>query len=285
MGSPLASAPERTHPLSEDITEAEAPTPALEADQVDAQPDAPETGTSEHATPEADLDAPFRLDDVDESYRSDVERYAKQLQGAYTRKTQELAEQRRELEDLQQLREKLYSEDTDQREQALQGLLDELGYELDKDDDTTDTLNDEYVDPVEELRQRLDAREQAEAQAAAEAKELAAVEAQVNAAQEALAAYEQDSGELSETAKTAIVTYAGSLPRTSDGLPDMESAIKLWESDRAEAVENYLNSKRNVEAAPDLNGSTGTEQVNLSDRATRLRMAEAAAERAAAQHA
>jgi chromosome segregation ATPase len=271
--------------LSEDITEAEAPTPAPEADQVDAQPDAPETGTSEHATPEADLDAPFRLDDVDESYRSDVERYAKQLQGAYTRKTQELAEQRRELEDLQQLREKLYSEDTEQREQALQGLLDELGYELDKDDDTTDTLNDEYVDPVEELRQRLDAREQAEAQAAAEAKELAAVEAQVNAAQEALAAYEQDSGELSETAKTAIVTYAGSLPRTSDGLPDMESAIKLWESDRAEAVENYLNSKRNVEAAPDLNGSTGTEQVNLSDRATRLRMAEAAAERAAAQHA
>lgn len=272
--------------MSEDTTEAESITPAAEADQVDAQPDAPDTsGTSETTTSETELDAPFRLDDVDESYRSDVERYAKQLQGAYTRKTQELADQRRELEGLQQLREKLYSEDTDQREQALQGLLDELGYELDKDDDTTDQPTDGYIDPVDELRQRLDAREQAEAEARAEAEQLAAIEAQVSAATAAITAYETDNGDLSETAKTAIVTYAGSLPRTDDGLPDMESAIKLWESDRAEAVENYLNSKRNVESAPDLNGSTGTEQVNLSDRATRLRMAEAAAERAAAHHA
>lgn len=285
MGSPLASAPERTHQLSEDITEAETNTPAETADQVDAQPDAPETTGTSDTTPEADLEAPFRLDDVDESYRADVERYAKQLQGAYTRKTQDLAEQRRELEELQQLREKLYSDDTEQREKALQGLLDELGYELDQDDATTDEPSDGYIDPVDELRQRLDAREEAEAAARAEAEQLAAVEAQVNAATAALTAYEQDNGELSETAKTAIVTYAGSLPRTNDGLPDMESAIKLWESDRAEAVETYLNSKRNVESAPDLNGSTGTEQVNLSDRATRMRMAEAAAERAAAQHA
>lgn len=271
--------------MSEDITEAEPVAPAETADQVDAQPDAPETGTSDTTTPEQSLDAPFKLDDVDESYRSDVERYAKQLQGAYTRKTQELADQRRELEDLQQLREKLYSDDAEQREQALQGLLDELGYEIDQGNETTDETDTGYVDPVQELRQRLDEREQAEAQAAAEAQELAAVEAQVTAATEAIAAYEQTNGEISETAKTAIVTYAGALPRNDDGLPDMDSAIKLWEADRAEAVESYLNSKRNVEAAPDLNGSTGTEQVNLSDRATRLRMAEAAAERAAAQHA
>lgn len=270
--------------MSEIIEDAnEAPVEVTE--QADSLVDAPavDSGTSE-PSPEQALDAPFSLEDVDESYRSDVERYAKQLQGAYTRKTQALAEQRQEVESLAELRGELYSDDPEQRERALSRLLDDLGYEIGKDNEQTGEEYDEYVDPVDALTARLDAKEAEEANRQQEATEIQALQAQVGAAESALAAYEE-TNPLSETSRTAIVTFAGALPRLDDGLPDMASAIALWESDRAEAVEGYLKSKRDAEPAPDLSGSTGTNQVNLSDRAQRLQAAEAAAERAVARHA
>ena len=267
---------ELTDPIAED-------TPVT-TDQVEPAIDAPavDSGTSE-PTPEAALDAPFSLEDVDESYRSDVERYAKQLQGAYTRKTQSLADERAELKQLKTLQGELYSDDPEKRDAALSTLLDDLGYEIDGNE-APEGDYEEYVDPVDELKARIDRMETEKVTQQAEQQELDAVEAQVTFAEQSLTAYEQKTP-LTETARLAIVTYAGSLPRQENGLPDMESAIALWESDRAEAVEGYLKTKRNAEPAPDLSGSTGTDQVNLSSRANRLQAAEAAAERAIAKHA
>lgn len=263
--------------LEETPTPVEQETPALDAPAIDS-------GTSE-PSPEQVLDAPFNLEDVDETYRSDVERYAKQLQGAYTRKTQTLADQKREVQALEELKGNLYSDDPERREEALGKLLGDLGYEFAGQDNEEVAVDDDiYVDPVDELRSRLDARDAADASAQADAQSAAEVQRQVAFAESALAKLEETET-LSETAKTAIVTYAGSLPRTDDGLPNMEGAIKLWESDRAEAVEGYLRTKRDAEPAPDVSGQTGTTQINLSDRASRLKAAEAAAERAISSHA
>ncbi len=217
---------------------------------------APEQGTSGEQAG-ADLGQNFRLEDVDEAYRSDVERYMRQVQGAYTRKTQELAAQRRELEPIQSLHQRL--QDDTQRDAALRELLAQNGWEVDGDDehdedvydDDFDTEDEQYGDePTTELAQRL-----AQLEAAEEARHQAAFEAQVKThVESALEAYRAEEGldTVPDAVKAGIAAQLHGLDQDDNGLPNITGAIALYREQQAAAVQAYLASKRGADM--DLSG-------------------------------
>src|SRR5262245_17138397 len=85
-------------------------------------PEAPATPPATTGTSDA-FETPFNLNDVPEEVREYVDRYNKQLQGAYTRKTQELAEQRKALEPNNALLSRLQSDDETTRDAAVREAL------------------------------------------------------------------------------------------------------------------------------------------------------------------
>ena len=208
------------------------------------------------------------------------------VQGAYTRKTQELAAQRAEIQSLVDLRGALGSEDEAARELALADFLAEHGYALETDLEPGEPAGGTAPpDELAELRSRLDARDEAEATAREDNAQRDQLRSQVEHAESALTELEGRIGELPEASKSSIVGIAASLARTENGLPDMGAAIEIWEADRAAAVEAYVRSKQ-AEPAPDLSGSSGAPLSSQpKTRAERLAKASQVAERVLASHA
>jgi hypothetical protein len=240
----------------------------------------------------------FRLEDIeDPDMRGHVERYVKQVQGDYTRKTQEVARARHEAQQAIALAEQLQNPET--RLQA----LDALGLEIVSDDDEiTDgapPADLEGLDPSDPVHAELLAmrqwREQQEAtaqqreQAAAQAQQEAQVLAHVD---DALDTYAESIGKaedgLPDHTRRRIIAMAATAPRQPNGLPDMDVAVAEYEAIRAEAVQDHLAKLRGGDAptvTPDLSGSSGQPQFTLRDDKDRLAAMNAVAERALARHA
>lgn len=252
----------------------------------------PEGGTSEQVAPAIEFAERYDPASIeDPQIRAQVELYAKQLQGDYTRKTQELAAQRREAQQAIDLMTRLQDEES--RDQAFGELLESLGMELaDDEPDTPDTgtgLQEGGDDPttrrLAELEARLAAREAAEQQAA-EAQARAQREGQVlEHVDQALDGYAEQQGveELDPRQRRAILAFAAASAPDEHGMPDMQGAIAEYEAMVAGAVQHYLASKQ--VATPDASGSSGQPNVDLRDEKSRLAMANAIAERALARHA
>jgi hypothetical protein len=270
--------------------------PATEPDQLvdDAQAPAPSGGTSSE---EPEGLAPFRLEDVPEEYREHVERYNKQTQGAFTRKTQELASQREQISDLIELRAALQSDDEARQDEAVASFLSSHGYEFETPAGEQPAATpsgepeelgfvDEEPASVRELRERLDARDRKEQEAEQAEVQSEQLRAQVSHAEASITSLETRlERKLPDSSKSAIVAHAAALPRLEDGMPNMDAAIELWEADTAAAVQAYLQSK-DAPPAPDLSGSSGTpQQERPKTRAERLALADQVAERTYAAHA
>lgn len=188
-------------------------------------------------TAEQESFSKFNLNDVPDEHREYVESAYKQLQGDYTRKTQELAAQRRFFENFQ---------NPDSRKDALsylsdqaggeQAILEALGYAVDEDEpDTPDFSLEEEQDPVQILMQRLEALEAERNQSLAqrqEAEQMARLESSV---EEQFSGLTEAGHSLSDEDKAALVALAVSnFPPGPDGAPQIQAAFefdqKRWEA-------------------------------------------------------
>jgi ribosomal protein L12E/L44/L45/RPP1/RPP2 len=223
---------------------------------VQDQPTAAPEGTSGNEQPQG----PFNLNDIPEDIRSHVEPYAKQLQGDYTRKTQELADQRRQYEQVQQHLQALY-----QDPEAQQQFLQQLGYEVEGEDGIDQEPDQEFRDPrFDQFLEQQHAQQEAE-----------------QFASNVQSAVKQAAPDATEEAAALMETYTSALAMTN-GQFDANQAKQLVDSLKKQAVEEYLASKR-APMAPGT-GPAASQQYDRKDPEARARrMAEIAAAHAAQQ--
>lgn len=208
---------------------------------------APTDGTSEEQ-----FEAPFNIDEASEEIRGELDRRLKEMQGAFTKKTQGLAETRTQYEQRLQAAQawETLQSDPEAQQQYFRHLAVEQGYQLPEDDDT---------DPVEQLRARLDAQE-----ARLTAREQAQQEADTVAQVENLLGQQLD--ELSvtdETERKWIVDSALTNAPTGDGIPNIAAAKHRFDELKDHVQKTYRASKK----APHVSraGVAGQAKVDLSD--------------------
>lgn len=265
LAAALALAGDDDQPEATEVTEEELPAGEVETE---------ETGAGE----EEAFEAPFNLAEVDEAYREHVERYVKQVQGAYTRKTQELAARRAAVEQVEQFLASVDNEET--RDRAIELFLSQLGYDVQLGDDgeveeevapdgTEDESYDEYAARIAALEQRIASREEFEAQQSQAASQAAVME-WVDATLDWYAG-SQGLEALPDADREAIITIGRTLPFTEDGMPDVHGAIAQYEAHKARLIQSYVDSKK----APDLDtsGFSASEKPNLSADKDRLALA------------
>lgn len=207
--------------------------PAPEADK-DAQPEAPvENGQGAN-----DSKPDYFSDNFDPSTLPEalVPAY-KQMQGAWTQKTQALAEQRKEMEQAQALLHALQDPAT----QA--DALAALGYEV-ADDEPEDGYE---PDPTEQMRSEW---EQFKAQQA-EQEQLQYLEATEKHIYSEIADKTRHLGELPQTVQDAIFDHAIALGVTDTGDVDVARAVKDFEEEVfGWAQKRYVESKRDAPQPP-----------------------------------
>ncbi len=252
-----------------------------------AAPPEADSGTSAETPPEAatdqpEFEAPFKLEDVPEEYRGDVERYVKQTQAAFTRKTMELAEIRSKFDGVdEELIPYLKRLNDDDAEDAINELADKFGL-VPAD---VEAAIEQAPEPSDELATRV---EQLEAKDAKEAEAAQADKIRQHVF-EGIDLYAKEIGvdEIPEPVAKQLIANSLALPARSDGMPDIGAAVENWKQAEAavrdQAVQAYLASKEGD--SPDLSGSSGVQQFDTSTDKGRLEKANAIAERALAQHA
>lgn len=225
----------------------EAPAAPAEA-QDTPTPDAP-----------ADLDgqgAPPTPDDAQQGYLRHSD---------YTRKTQELAEQRKEWEtqqaDHQQFEELVRQATLGQDEEAAQQLLERLGYEFDDEDDDYGESQDPQVAALKgQIDELTSWREQQEQDAAARQNAMH-VESEFHR-------LTGESWDESNPSHDAILALAFAHD-TGEGPTNVESGYKAFEALRDSIIENYKQGKYNAPPAPE-NGSpaaaASNENMSLEDK-------------------
>ena len=257
---------------------AESATPAEPVAQPADAPDQPAPEGSEapeapstQPAPDADdsFASPLSIDELDEPLREPARRIEAQFKSAYTRARQA---DREETAEMREFWERL--NDEERSEEAINELAAKFGFEpVEGDGDQPDTpaegkpdgeaLRDPRVDEILE-RQRQEEAAKAEQ----------VVRSHIS---DGLMAYEEKIGrELSEDESDAIVLQSLA-SRREDGLPDVDAAIARFEAIGARVVDAYVQSKSS--GGPDVSGSSGTDKVDLSTQAARLKAAEAVAAR------
>ena len=201
-------------------------------------------------TVEPETFSKFSLNDVPEEHRPFVEQAYKQLQGDYTRKTQELATQRRFFENLT-------NEDT--RGDALakltelvggeQAILEALGYEVPDAEDNQDFSYEEQ-DPLEALRAEIAelkaAREQ-ELMSRSEAQQMARIEASVD---DQFKTLEEAGHSFDDADKRALVGLAISMfEPLQDGSPNLQAAFELDQQRWEARQKQYVQSKKSPQVS------------------------------------
>lgn len=224
------------------------------------------------ADPAEELGAGFKLADVDEAYRPDVERYVKQAQGAFTRKTQELARERQQARDALDFQARL--EDDQTREEALRELLNRYDLDLELEDDggyEPDAGSNGAGETEAELVRRLAAIEARESQREADGY---AQRVQTRLAAD-LNEWAQGRGmeEAPEHVVNQVLANLQNMAPLDDGMPDTRGALELYEAEEARVIEHYLKGKRSVPRVDTSGTSQTTSHVDLSDRSARLRKA------------
>lgn len=215
------------------------------------------------------IEIPFNINDVPEDYRSHVEAYVKQTQGAFTKKTQGLAEQRKQYEAAQADAAFLQSlrSDPEVQQAVLRELAEAHGYDM---DDVEDEFEDDQDGATEGANHdpRLDellAERDAEKQSAEWESFVSGVESHCETELAALAS--EEGRDLSDSEKDMIVSYALSLPMDGQNRPPVKEAFAALRKLEAEWQTRWIESKR----SPQVNsGTQGSEQFDALDKQSRL---------------
>lgn len=216
----------------------------LETEDQPTIDEAPDTGTSH------EFEAPFDINSIeDEAVRGELDRRLKEMQGAFTKKTQSLAEERKQFQQAQQYIESLQT-DPATRKQLLAELAADQGYEL---------PDDEEADPYDRIQARLDAaeaREQARDKREQETVFVQTLEAQVEKDFAEL-------GDLTEKQQKLIVDAAVSRGLTDEGFLDVKGVYQ----DFLEAAQAPNKAYRKSKQAPHVAraGVAGQAKVDLRD--------------------
>ena len=238
------------------------PAPVEEQDKPTTESAPEEVGTS--TTP--DEKPEYFSEHFDPATLADEFRPAyNQMRGDYSRKTAELAEQRKELEQEQALLSALRSDDPAVQSQALEFLGYEIPKAEEKEEDYTDPL-DEMRAEIAELRTARQTDEQQRQQYEQEQQELDGLESQ-------FATLEKSTGREFTDAQVDVIAGLAFSRRDDKGQPDVAGAYeKIYSELFAEERTRWTSSKQAPKAPA---GQSGTQQVDYSDSENRVkRMAE-----------
>lgn len=248
--------------MSMDATEAPATEQVEDQPAVDTGAPSPgeETSAQEVEHPEFFSDQ-FDPSTLDEPLQ---QRY-KQMQADYTRKTQQLAQQRQEYEQQQMLLQALQSDDPNLQAQALEAL----GLEFADDEDPYEDPDLE-VDPLEELHsevEQLKADRQQELLRRHQQQQVQQVEQHMD--QQFAEIAKREGRQLSEREKLAVSVLAGFVvDNDPSGLPDMNAAFGWLSELREEWQQQYRASKQ--AARPVSSGQPGSPSFNFDDENERV---------------
>ena len=233
--------------MSEDNTQA----PVNEQEKPESAPDegqAPEFFTEQ-----------FDVEKLPPEIRSQYD----SMRADYTKKTQTVAEQRKQHDEDLRFLESLRS-DPDVQLQALKELAQQHGYELDdepeqpQEEDQDQPLYDPRVDEL--LAERDQQHQEAE---------LDQLEKQIDGEIDAVG--KQDGRDFTKAEKELLFSYTLALPPDGEG-PDVKGAYELLKEAENDAVKRYVESKRAPQAPS--SGQAGSPDIDLSDTdARRERMA------------
>jgi hypothetical protein len=246
-----------------------------EQDQPTSAPEAPET--DQPTGGEESFTDSYNPSELPDEVRPHVEAAYKQLQSAYTSKTQSLAEERREAEQAQQIIAAL------KNPQVAPAVLAQLGYDERKmlelyGYQPGEEESDEFADPDERiarLEQTLAQQQQAEQAQRQESAVTDYIAGEIEALEKKLGR-EFDEGE-----QKVLDAYARQFAKqTPDGrlVPDVEGAGQLLSGILSSHEKALLDPKRKAPRVPG-NGGSGSRTVDLSTETKEervARMAEAA---------
>lgn len=235
-----------------DAPDAQATPDALDTEN--EAPQAPAEGTSQPDKLESFSDR-FDPDSLDEPLRN----VYNDMRGDYTRKTQELAEYRKQHEAELQFIEQLRADEEVQRE-VFQYLAEQLGFDLEDDEDEewfeADPL-DELSTKVETIEQRLH-REHVRSSID---RQFAEIEGELGSG-------------LTDKQKRTLVAHAAALDER-DGEPDIRGAYEELTGffDFEEKQKQWVQSKQTTPPPP--SGKAGSKEIDMADpSARRKHMAE-----------
>lgn len=250
--------------MAEEATETPTPTQGEDQSQPSQAP-SQETSATQTAEPEY-FSENFDPSTLDESLQPAY----KQMQGAWTKKTQELAEQRKQHESQVALASALQSDDPSERQHAVKwlnenGLLTDellseaLGYQFEQDEETEQSDEETGgLDP--QLEQRLSFLEAQEQQ---RLQELQAAELDQRFQTES-AGIEKELGiELSEEDWTPIVEHALAVATATNQEPDLKAAFDRFHGFHTAAQKSWASSKETTHTAA--GGAAATEVPDLAN--------------------
>jgi hypothetical protein len=243
------------------------------------------------------VELPFKLEEIGDDFtlsgpeaRKWLTTRQAQMQAGYTRKSTELAEQRQAMQEKLALIEDLDSDDPKVARSALAQLVERFDFVLPDDDDdpaaaaAADAGDQEPQTDLEARLAAIEARNQAQDQAETQQQQEQRFNRHVV---ESLDAYAVSQGlekaeDIPEGDREAIISRAVALPRLEGGLLDFDAAtaahLAYVESLEADVRKRYVESK-DVPNPGTVNGTSGDSAVDLSDRPTRLKKADAIAGR------
>lgn len=281
--------PDQPTPTSDEAPVADVETTDVSTEVTDqpetTEPDAPETTDEESADGTSDEEAPEESEDsftdVDlESLPEEVQNRYRQMQADYTRKTQELAEQRAELETQTAFVADLVAgepteEQVELQEAVFKALAERLGYDVEGDEDEGEDAEGadgtdgdeapEFRDPrVDELLAEREAERQRQAQQEQEAL-IDATEEKIEDGLKELA--KADGFDLSDEELDLLFDKVLALPplEGEEGPePDVKGAYEHLKKVLAVNQQRWIDSKRNAATAPE-GGSPAGEPVDLMD--------------------
>lgn len=240
--------------------------PTEEADNPTPENEAPDTGQAEATgnETEADLES-FDLSQVPEDAdREWFESQVKNLRSDYTRKTQTLAEQRKQVQEERAFVEAVRDPSNPKHAEALEALGLELAGD---DDDEPDDFDDEQ--PWSKLEKEVAAlkaereREQMTAQEQARAEQLENILVErIDEVQNA------EGREFSDPELRFILNYETG----EDGLPDVQKGVEGLKQYLADQKKSWANSKKNPPRGPG-GGVPGSRELDITDSATRQNLA------------
>jgi hypothetical protein len=219
-------------------------------------------GTSTDSAAERDA---FDINSVPEEYREHVVALERQFKGEFTRKSQELAEQRKQFEAHEAELDfvKALNENPETQQDVFKQLAEILNYDLNEED--VDGGEAEVTEPVNEdprLTELLSQLE-ADAQLQQQRDHLDATAGQIAKGVEA--AEKEFGRELSQHEQTLFLQSA--MSRTAeDGSPDVEGAKQFMRALEADFQTRWIDSKKSAQVHA---GVQGSQTLDLSDDATR----------------
>lgn len=219
-------------------------------------------GTS---TEDADYQSPVNLEDVPEQYREYVANYEKQFKSDYTRKTQQLAEERKKYEDAEDAL-ALYNalDDPEQHRELVKHWVDQLGYTLPDPDPEEEVADTELEEGEAQFRDpRVDELLEKQAQAEQDRQYQEHYTAITEFFDDEVKAVTQEWGRpLEEDEISYIAQVAGANP-DDDGFPQVKQAAEALQRLYARNQQQWIESKNAPNFQP---GVSGEEEPDLSDR-------------------